>query len=52
MICAGIGFMSWTPDWKRRVAAGTAGPADAVPWAGEAEGTLPAAPGTAARVRW
>lgn len=42
--------MSWTRDWRRRMAAGTAGLADAVPWAGEAEGMLPAAPGTAARL--
>lgn len=44
--------MSWTPDWKRRMAAGTAGLADAASWAGVAEGMLPAAPGTAGRLRW
>lgn len=43
--------MSWTHDWKRRMGAGTAALAGAVPWAGEAEGMLPAAPGTAGRVR-
>lgn len=51
VVCTGIGFMSWTHDWKRRMGAGTAALAGAVPWAGEAEGMLPAAPSTAGRVR-